>query len=152
MFVKVTYQAWDHNGEEIPAELHPRVGFKPLQTSLYNGMLTSREVWGTLNPDGTGEVMLENTPGILYVPFIEWLTDPSQWAEKVENRAVGRSEWKPIIPGDGGDITDLADLTPYGPIVAVLGPPPAATQGIVWIDLTDQTVDGALVYAPEGAY
>src|SRR5690606_18770769 len=98
MFVKVTYQAWDHNGKEIPPELHPRVGFKPLQTSLYNGMLTSREVWGTLNPDGTGEVMLENTPGILYVPFIEWLADPSQWAEKVENRAVGRSEWKPIIP------------------------------------------------------
>lgn len=151
--VTVTYNAWDHNREVIPANLQPRVGFRPLQTSLMQGMLTAREVWGSLSTSsGAGQVRLENTPGILYVPFMEWLASPDQASEAVQNRAMGRCEWQPIIPGNGGDISDLADLTPYGPIVAVLGPPPSGTEGIVWIDLTDVSPDGAMVHSPRKAF
>lgn len=150
--VTVTYKAWDHNGKVIPAELHPRVGFRPIKTSIFNGLMTDREVWGTLEADGSGTVRLESSPGLFYIPFLEWLKAPSEWSEQAKRRATGRSEWAPILPGNGGDISDLFDLTPYGPIVAALGKPPEGTQGIAWFDLTDSNSQGVMLYAPERAF
>lgn len=147
--VTVTYNAWDHNREVIPASRQPRVGFKPLRTSLANGLMTNREVWGTLNSTtGAGSARLESAPGLLFVPFMDWLTGPAT----SENDRGGYCEWAPILPGNGGDISDLADLRSFGPIIAAMGAPPEQLSGLVWIDLTDVSSAGALVYAPEEAF
>lgn len=135
--VTITYNAWDHNRQVIPAELQPRVGFRPLATSLANGMLTKREVWGSLNPTtGAGSVQLESAPGLLYVPFMEWLRDPSQASESVQNRALGSCEWEAIFPGTGGPITELSKFVGQLGLLYGFGNPPQQLENAIYLDIT----------------
>lgn len=106
--VTVTYNAWDANRAVIPAGLVPEVWFRPIATSLASGLMTDREVKGTLNPTtGAGSVQLESQPGMLYVPSVRWLVDEEQANESEPNRARGRAEWEPFFPGSGGPIDQL---------------------------------------------
>lgn len=154
--VTVTYNAWDHNQEVVPANLKPRVGFRPLSTSLAAGLMTDREVWGSLEPDGSGQVELESIPDVVYVPFMEWLTDPSQWSEAVQNRALGRSEWDPIHPANGGPITHLPGVVRLGGIWYGFGEPPQVIRrrdDSIYLDITGPGVGvwaPALLALPEG--
>lgn len=148
--VTVTYRAWDHNREVVPSSAQPRVGFRPLSPSQTAGLMTDGEIWGTLDPvTGVGSAQVESAAGLLYQPFMDWLIDDDEDAPT--NRAREFCEWEPFSPGNGGPIEELVALRTYGPLVAALGKPVPGTTDTVWIDLTDQTPDGALVYGPEGA-
>lgn len=150
--VTVTYNAWDHNREVVPAELRPRVGFRPVATSLEAGLMTDREIWGGLNTTtGAGSVELESIPGLFYVPFMEWLTDASQWSEAVQNRAMGRSEWKPIHPANGGSISNLPGVVKLSGVWYGFGSPPSFLRerdDSIYLDITGP---GVGVWGPERA-
>lgn len=121
--VTVTYKAWDHNRKVIPASAQPRVGFRPLATSRETGLMTDRENWGTLDPaTGVGEVKLESFPGVLYVPFMDWVIDDTD--ADPANRAREYCEWEPIYPGDGGPLEQLPDVVKLSGIWYGFGSPP----------------------------
>lgn len=104
--VTVTYKAWDHNREVIPASAQPRVGFRPLSTSFAGALMSDREIWGSLNTTtGSGSVELESSAELLYVPFMDWLIDDG--ADEPTNRAREFCEWDPFFPGPGGPIDQL---------------------------------------------
>lgn len=136
--VTVTYRAWDHNNQKIPASALPRVGFRPLSTSPTNGLLTDREVWGTLEADGTGQVKLESAPGILYQPFMDWVISDAD--EEPTNRARETCEWDPFYPGQGGPIDELPGVVPkFGAFFYGLGDPPQFLKGrndVIYIDIS----------------
>lgn len=150
--VTVTYNAWDANREVIPANLVPEVWFRPIATSRDNGLLTDREVKGTLNPTtGAGSVQLESLPGLLYVPSVRWLVDPDQQNESEQNRARGRSEWEPIFPGDGGPISTLPGVVKLSGIWYGYGAPPTSIKkrnDSIYLDITGP---GVGVWVPEFA-
>lgn len=150
--VEVTGNAWGHDRQPISPTLQPELFFRPLQSSMYTGLMSDREVKAALTTaSGAFTVKLESQPGLYYVPVLRWLVSPEMSNETEQNRARQRDEWPPILPGNGGDISDLFDLTPYGPIVAALGKPPAGTQGIAWFDLTDSNSQGVMLYAERKA-
>ncbi|WP_242085974.1 hypothetical protein [Microbacterium lacticum] len=150
--VTITYNAWDHNRQVVPAGLHPRVGFRPLSTRITSGLVTDREVWGSLDPvTGAGSVQLESVEGVLYVPFMDWLTDPDQETEVSLNRARGYCEWDPVFPGQGGPIKDLPPFVRLGGVWYGLGAPPSmllARDDVIYLDITGP---GVGVWAPQGA-
>lgn len=151
----VTYNAWDHNRQVVPANLQPRVGFRPIATSLANGMLNDREIWGSLNAStGAGSVQLESLPGIAYVPFMEWLVDESQATEAVQNRVKGYCEWKPFHPANGGPIDELPDMLPtFGGFYYGLGDPPTflrSRKDVLYIDIAGADDGYWQPWVPEG--
>ncbi|MDN3309551.1 hypothetical protein QWJ90_01265 [Microbacterium oryzae] len=142
--VTITYNAWNHNREVIPASRQPRVGFRPLQTSFANGLMTNREVWGSLDPTtGAGSVQLESTAGLLFVPFMDWLTDGAT----SENDRTGYCEWRAIFPGKGGPIEELPPAVHINGVLYGWGAPPEQLHDVVYFDLTGPKVR---VWGPEG--
>ena len=147
--VQITGNAWDHQGQPIPANRAPELFFVPRAHGFGgSALLVGGEAKATLNTStGAFTVEVESQPGLLYQPRMRWLLnpdgpDPDQWR-------FGTAEWPFLIaPGEGGLITDLIGVFPPGTILVGIGPPPVG--GIVWIDINDQTEDGALVWAPEG--
>ncbi|WP_345750122.1 hypothetical protein [Microbacterium rhizophilus] len=141
--VTVTYNAWDHNREVVPASRQPRVGFRPLRTSYANGLMTNREVWGSLNATtGAGSVPLEK--GVLYMPFMDWLTGEAS----TENDRGGYCEWKPfraVISGAIGAQPTVSGVV--NGIVFDYGPPPAGLEDVAYIDISGEK---PVFWIPEG--
>lgn len=152
----ITYNAWDHNEQVVPANLKPRVGFRPLATSLANGMMTHREVWGSLDPaTGAGTVTLEYQPGILYVPFMDWLLDPSMESEQVQNRARRQCEWAAISPSRNGPIDELPEVVQMRGFYYGFGDPPEflrARNDVIYIDISGADDGYWQPWVPEGTY
>lgn len=149
----ITYNAWDHARDVIPASLQPEVWFRPVGTSYAAGLMSSREVKGTLNvSSGAGSVKLESVPGITYVPVLRWLSDSTQDAETVQNRSRGYDEWTPFYPGDGGPIDQLPTVSPHvSGIFYGFGNPPAWVRALstaVYLDINGPAIR---VWGPEGA-
>lgn len=149
--VQVTGSAWDHMRVELPASQHPRLWFRPKGSSVGNaGLMTDGSILANLNL-GTGAftVDLESDPGVQYQPWMDYLI-PGQENEPPGDRARGYVEWEFwFYAGNGGPIQDLVDLVPVGMIVAADEPPPE-TGSSGWIDMSDETEDGAMLWAPEG--
>lgn len=153
--VTITYKAWDHDQDPIPMALQPRVGFRPVKTSLAFGLMTDREVWGTIDAEGAGSVTLLSEPDVFYVPFIDWLTDRSQTGEDVENRARGYAEWDAIYPGEGGKISELPPPTKFAGFLYGLGDPPQYVQrrnDVIYIDISGSGDGYWQPWVPEGTY
>lgn len=145
--VEITGSAWDHSHVVIPASLQPRLWAKPVASRIAGSLLAGVESRANLNlTNGSFWVRVES--GLDYVMTMDWLV-PGQETEPPEKRARSSVEWPVFNSGGGGPITGLYPPVPMGTITAELGPPPPGTEGIVWIDLTNVTSDGALVYAPE---
>ena len=149
--VTVTGNAWTHAGQPIPAAMHPELWFRPLKNALgADGLLAGVEVKATLAADGSFSVQLESELGVYYRPVMRWVTNPSD--QDPANWAYRYAEWEfLVVPGEGGPITDLINNFPPGSIIAAFGPPPEGTTNVVWIDLNDQTEEGAQVWAPAGS-
>lgn len=151
--VTVTYNAWDHNRQVVPAAWEPRVFFRPLSTSLASGMMTHREVQGSLDPaTGAGQVQLESAPGLLYVPFMDWLVPD---VSTLENRSRGYAEWDPIFPAQGGPIDELPPAVPsiLGGFYYGLGAPPQflrTRSDVVYIDISGGANGWWDPWVPEG--
>lgn len=147
--VTITYNAWDHNRQPIPAAQAPEVWFRPLGSSYSAGLMTDREVKGTLNATtGAGSVQLETSPDLLYVPFMRWLV-PGQ--ENTPNAARGYAEWPAVFPADGGPIDSLPGA--FGRLSGVwygFGDPPdvVAAEPVVYLDISGP---GIGVWVPSGA-
>lgn len=154
--VTITYNAWDHNREVVPANLQPEVWFRPLKTSLISGMMSAREVKGTLNTStGAGQVKLETSADLLYVPVMRWLSDPSQANEQVENRSYGYCEWEPIYPAAGGSISELPGVVKFSAFYYGLGGPPWTLRNrndVVYIDISGGDDGYWQPWVPEGTY
>lgn len=150
--VTVTYNAWDHNQDPVPSSLQPELWFRPLATSYAAGLMTSREVKGSLSASGAGSVRLESQPGLLYMPVLRWLSDPSQADEDIENRARAYDEWEPFYPGGGGDISELDPAVGLKGVLYGYGRPPERLDGVVYLDIGGTTGVGVGVYGPDGAY
>jgi hypothetical protein len=154
--VTVTYNAWDHNRQVVPAGLKPEVWFRPIKSSLASGMMTAREVKGTLNAStGAGEVRLETGADLLYVPFMRWLSDPSQADEQVEKRSYGYCEWEPIYPAAGGPISELPGVVKFSAFYYGLGEPPWTLRkrdDVVYIDITGANDGFWQPWVPQGTY
>ena len=100
--VTVTFNAWDHNRQVVPAAQQPEIWFRPVRSSLANGLMTDRAVKATLNPaTGAGQVQLESAPDLLYVPEMRWLLD-----RNVPD-AHDFCEWDAFNPSFGGPIDQL---------------------------------------------
>lgn len=146
--VTITYNAWDHNREVVPANLQPEVWFRPLGTSLANGLMTAREVKGTLNAStGVGSVSLESAPGLMYVPEMRWLVDESQASESEPNRARGYCEWEAFFPADGGPISELSPIVGLFGLLYGFGPPPSYLTLAIYLDITGPAIK---IYGPKG--
>jgi len=147
--VTVTGNAWTHAGAPVPSWRRPELWFRPKANALgSSGLLVGVEVKADLNASsGAFTVQLESDVGLYYQPVLRWLTnpseqDPSRWAWQY-------AEWDfLVVPGNGGNLSDLINNFPPGTIIAALGPPLSGVTNVAWIDLTDQTDEGALVYAP----
>lgn len=146
--VTVTGNAWDHSRDVIPADLHPRLFARPTADRIAGSLLVGVESQATLNPT-TGAFTVKLESGLDYRMVMDWLL-PGQETEPPERRARTYAEWPPFNSGSGGTIGSLFPPRATGTIVAELGPPPGSAEGVVWIDLTDVTADGALVYSPGG--
>lgn len=151
--VVVTYNAWDHARKVIPANLQPEIWFRPVGTSYAAGLMSSREVQGTLNAStGAGSVQLESVLGITYVPVLRWLSDPSQAGEGMENRSRGYDEWTPFYPGAGGPIDQLPTVSPHiSGIFYGFGNPPEWVRALstaVYLDINGPAIR---VWGPEEA-
>lgn len=150
--VTITYNVWDHSRDVIPSGIVPEIWFRPVATSYAAGLMSSREVKGSLDPGtGAGSVQLESAPGLTYVPVLRWLSDASQANETVENRARGYDEWSPFCPGAGGPIDQLPNVSPnirgifYG-----FGNPPQWVRSLtaaVYLDIKGAPIR---VWGPEG--
>lgn len=153
--VLVTYNAWDHNRVVVPANLQPEVWFRPLKASLASGMMTAREVKGSLSASGSGQVTLETAPELLYVPVMRWLSDPSQADETPDNRAYGYCEWDPVYPAAGGPIDQLPGVVKFGAFFYGLGNPPgflARRNDVLYIDVSGADDGWWQPWVPEGTY
>lgn len=146
--VTVTGNAWDHSRDVIPANLQPRLFARPLADRITGSLLVGVESKATLN-SSTGAFSVDLESDLDYVMVMDWLF-PGQEEEPPANRARAYAEWPVFNSAGGGTISSLFPPISTGTIVAELGAPPPAAQGIVWIDLTNVTSDGALVYAPGG--
>lgn len=151
--VTVTYNAWDHARDVIPSSLQPEVWFRPVGTSYAAGLMSSREVKGSIDPvTGAGSVQLESVLGITYTPVLKWLADPSQESEAVQNRARGYDEWTPFYPGAGGPIDQLPPVSPHvSGIFYGFGNPPEWVRALstaVYLDINGPAIR---VWGPEGA-
>lgn len=112
--VTITYNVWDHSRDVIPSGIVPEIWFRPVATSYAAGLMSAREVKGSLDPEtGAGSVQLESAPGLTYVPVLRWLSDASQATEDIENRARGYDEWIPFYPAGGGPIDQLPTVSPH---------------------------------------
>ena len=142
--VTVTYNAWDHNRQPIPASQAPEIWFRPLWATYAAGMMTDREVKGTLNATtGAGSVVLESDPDLFYVPFMRWLV-PGQL--NTPNAARGYAEWPAFNPGKGGPIESLP--TTADRLSAVwygFGAPPTQLSNTLYVDIKGP---GVGVWAP----
>jgi hypothetical protein len=135
--VTITYNAWDANRVPIPAVNEPEIWFRPLATSEASGLITDREVKGTLNTsNGAGSVTLESLPGLLYTPILTWLKNPGDPG----NRSRGQSEWDPFYPGQGGPIDELPGVVPkFGAFFYGFGDPPQflkVRNDVIYIDIS----------------
>lgn len=105
-----------------------------------------RRIPVALNASGFGSVNLtpstETTPRMEYVLRCEWLD---------EERPVGYARWSFFAEPGGGYVAAMGRRPQTGDVVAGFGPPPAGVQNVGWIDMTDETADGLMVYAPEGS-
>lgn len=144
--VTVTGNAWDHSRKVIPASLMPRLFARPPADRISGSLLVGVESQATLNTT-TGYFTVEVESGLDYQMVMDWLV-PGQETEPPANRARAHAEWPVFNSAGGGPISSLFPPVPTGQIYAELGPPPPGTN-VVWIDLTDVTSDGALVYSPE---
>ena len=149
--VTITGNAWTHAGTPIPAEMHPELWFRPLANALgADGLLAGVEVQAALAADGSFSVQLESELGVYYRPFMRWVTNPSE--QDPANWAYRYAEWDfLVVPGEGGTISDLINHFPPGAIIAAFGPPLSGVTNVAWIDLDDQTAEGAMVWAPAGS-
>lgn len=150
--VTITGNAWTHQGAPIPAAKHPELWFRPkAQAWGSDGLLVAVEAQATLNNStGAFSVELVSEPGVYYQPVMRWLVNETH---PTEQWAYEYAEWPFLFtPGEGGPIGDLINNFPPGVIIAALGPPVDAAANVVWIDLLDQTDEGAQVYAPAGSY
>lgn len=145
--VTVTGNAWDNSHVVIPAALQPRLWAKPTGDRIAGSLLIGVESQATLNPT-TGAFSVEVESDLDYQMVMDWLI-PGQETEPPEQRSRDHAEWPIFNSAGGGDIGSLFPPIPAGTIFAVLGPPPEGTRGITWIDLTDVTAEGALVYSVE---
>lgn len=130
--VTITYNVWDMNRAVIPAASEPQIMFRPIMSSLATGLLTDREVYGSLSlTTGAGSVRLESAPGLFFVPIVTWLKNP----EDPNNRARGSTEWEMFFPDRGGNISDLRIYKPEpGQIYHGYGPPPTSMDNALYID------------------
>ena len=145
--VTITGNAWDHSQKVIPASQAPRLWARPLRDRIAGSLLAGVESRATLNLT-TGAFFVDLESDLDYVMVMDWLI-AGQETEPAGNRARGYAEWPVFNSAGGGPISSLFPPAPTGVIVAELGPPPAGAEGVVWIDLTNVSADGALVYAPE---
>ena len=151
--VDVTGRLVAPDGKPYPAARRPKLGFRPLAHTAGSGSLVPAvETYAVVDPlTGMFLAQLESIPGLRYRPFVQWVLnpgepDPALWA-------MGSAEWDfDFHPGGGGAIDVLANLVPVASIAAQLTPPPVSATGMVWIDLSDVALGGALVYAPEGSF
>lgn len=149
--VTITGNAWTHQGEPIPAEKRPELFLRPKAHAFGSGsLLLGVEAKADLNlATGAFTVDVESVPGVFYEPVMRWLINPHENDPKMW--AYGYAEWPFLVsPNNGGVITDLINKFPPGTILVALGPP--TVTGVAWIDLLDQTDEGALVYAPRGRF
>ncbi|MBC6496116.1 hypothetical protein [Microbacterium sp. 4-7] len=151
--VTVTYTAWDNNRKVVPASAQPRVGFRPLTTSTDSGLMTDREVWGTLDPvTGVGSVQLESVPGLIYQPFMDWLIDDG--ADEPTNRARETCEWAPFHPANGGPIDELPGVVPaFGAYYYGFGDPPIfllIRNDVLYVDISGSADGFWQPWVPEG--
>jgi len=147
--VTVTGNAWDHSRRVIPAVLQPRLFARPVGDQIAGALLAGVSSRATLNTT-TGAFSIELESDLDYRMWMDWLI-PGQEDERVEYQARNHAEWPLFNSAGGGPIGTLIPAKPTGTIVAELGPPPDAAERVVWIDLTDVTSEGVLVYADGGA-
>lgn len=144
--VTITGNAWDHSRKVIPAGLQPRLWARPVADEISGSLLVGVSSRATLNTaSGAFSVQLESD--LDYAMWMDWLI-PGQETEPPADRARGYAQWPRFNSGAGGPIGSLLPPRPSGTIYAELGPPPDEADGMLWIDLTDVTSDGALVYSP----
>ncbi|KRD51971.1 hypothetical protein [Microbacterium sp. Root280D1] len=151
--VTITYNAWDANRGKIPAADKPEIWFRPLTTSVENGLITDREVKGTLDySTGAGQVQLESAPGLLYVPFLRWLSNPL--LDEPGNRAFEYAEWSPFHPANGGPIDELPGIVPaFGAFFYGFGDPPNflfIRNDVIWVDISGSEDGYWQPWAPAG--
>ncbi len=148
--VRITGNAWTHQGEPIPAERRPELFFVPKAHGIGDdSLLLGVEAKAALETDGEFAADVESYPGLLYQPRMRWLLNPEE--PDPEMWAYGSAEWPFLIaPGSGGPIGDLIGVFPPGTILVGIGEPPIG--GVVWIDITDETENGVAVWAPEGTF
>lgn len=146
--VTVTGNAWDHSREVIPSELRPRLWARPVADQIAGSLLVGVSSRASLNLT-TGAFAIELESGLDYTMWMDWLM-PGQESEPPGDRAMGRAEWPVFNSASGGSISALFPAKATGTIVAELAPPPPEASGIIWIDLTDVTSEGVLVYGPGG--
>ena len=142
----VTNTPWDHTRLVGPAAQAPEVWFRPLRSSLVNGLMTDKAVKGTLNPaTGAGEVQLESAPDLMYVPEMRWLLDRSV------PDAHDYCEWDAVHPGNGGPIHALPGVVKLNGIWYGFGAPPQQIKNrndAIYLDITGP---GVGIWVPERA-
>lgn len=121
--VPVTGDVQNHSGVVLSGRA-AKLWFRPSQPAVGDLGLQVASQWSraTLN-DATGafSVQLDNSPGVLYTPILEYLIDPD------DPDSSGFDEWQlRVYPGpSGGDIRDLSptDLTIWTVLVSLADPP-----------------------------
>ena len=137
--VTVTYNVWDVNRQVIPAEQDPQIWFRPIWASYAAGLMTDREVRGTLTTaTGVGQVQLESTPDLFYVPILRW--SPLGADADLESIGKAYTEWPIFHPGKGGPIDTLTgSIAPLSALWYGFGKPPAQVKEqdrAIYLDIT----------------